>query len=123
MITAKVTKDGKTVIKTFLLIIAREDASKNETRSATERTASVQAGENADGETETIYRTTMDDGTNIDYVTVAADTVQRLIESGATAENVVVRMIATRILPRMNSPLRYRRIRYRRWFKTAWALC
>ncbi len=88
VITATVTKGGETVFKTFLLVIKREGASKDETREATSRTADVKAGNGA--ENATIYRTTLNDGTGIDYVMVAADTVKALIEQGDNADYIVV---------------------------------
>jgi hypothetical protein len=88
VITATVTKDGETVSKTFLLIIKREGASKDETREVTKRTATVQIGD--DEGSETISRTTLNDGTGIDYVLVTIDTVQALIEKGYEAGYVVV---------------------------------
>jgi len=88
VITATVTKDSDTVSKTFLLIVKREGASKEETREATERTASVRAGDNAGNET--IYRTTLKNGTNIDYVMVTTETVQALIGQGNESDHIVV---------------------------------
>ncbi len=88
VITATITKNGDTVSETFLLIVKQEGASKDETRDATERTASVQAGDNAGNET--IYRTTLNDGTNIDYIMVTSDTVQALIDLGYPVEHFVI---------------------------------
>ena len=41
-------------------------------------------------ETETIYRTTLNDGTNIDYIMVTSDTVQALIDLGYPVEHFVI---------------------------------
>ena len=92
VITATVTKDRDTISKTFLLIVKRQGVYKNETREVTERTASVNLAGNTNGQTETIYRTTLDDGTNIDYVTVTPETLQRLIESDTNSGAVVVKI-------------------------------
>lgn len=78
VITAAISKDGTTAKKTFLLIIKRKDASKNETRIPTERTASVQAGQDTEGET--IYRTVLNDNTNIDTVIITTEKVKKLME-------------------------------------------
>jgi hypothetical protein len=88
VITATVKKDSDTVSKTFLLIVKREGAAKNETRDATERTASVQGGGSAGNET--VYRTTLNDGTNIDYVIVTTETIQTLIGQGNGTDHIVV---------------------------------
>jgi len=92
VITATITKGSDSVSKTFLLVIKRQGASKNETREVTERTASVNLAGNTNGQTETIYRTTLNDGTNIDYVTVTPETLQRLIESDTNSGTVVVKI-------------------------------
>ncbi len=90
VITASVTKKGETVTKTFLLVIKRAGAAKEETREATERSAAVQAGEGT--ASEMIRRTTLEDGTGIDYVSVTNDTVQALINQGVSANRVIVRL-------------------------------
>jgi uncharacterized repeat protein (TIGR02543 family) len=78
VITAAISKDGAIAKKTFLLVIKRENASKNETRIPTERTASIQAGQNTEGEA--VYRTVLSDGTNIDTVILTAEKIKKLIE-------------------------------------------
>jgi len=83
VITATISKGDVSVTKTFLLVIKREGATKQETREATERTATVQIGQNAGKDT--IYRTVVDDGTNIDIVIVTPETIQQLLQqSGNT---------------------------------------
>ncbi len=90
VITAAVTKDGVTVTKTFLLVIKRAGALKEQTREATNRSAAVQVGDGAGSET--ICRTTLEDGTGIDYVSVTAETVQALIDQGYKADGIVVKI-------------------------------
>ena len=88
VITATVSKGGESVSKTFLLIVKRQGASKDETRKATDRTANVQAGDGTSGAT--ICRTTLNDGTSIDYVTLSTDTVLAVVKQGSAADHIVV---------------------------------
>jgi len=90
VITAEISKDGVTATKTFLLVIKREGASKNETREITERTATLKIGQTTG--VDTIYRTVLNDGTNIDTVIVTPETVRKLVEQSGGAGTVEVNM-------------------------------
>ena len=74
------------ITKTFLLIIQQEGISKDETRIPTKRTALVQLGEST--ENITIYRTVVDNGTKIDYVSVTTENVAQLINQSTQTGTV-----------------------------------
>lgn len=88
IITATATKGNESLSKKFLLIIKREGVSKNEIRTITDRTAAIQAGNST--KSEPIYRTSLNDGTNIDYVAVTANTIRKLIKQNGATDNIVV---------------------------------
>ncbi len=88
IITATATKGEDSLSKTFLLIIKRQGVTKNELRTITNRSADIQAGNST--KSEPIYQTLLNDGTKIDYVSVTADTIRKLIAQNGTSDNIVV---------------------------------
>lgn len=88
IITATATNGKDSLSKTFLLIIKRQGVSKNESRTITERTATIQAGNSI--KSEPIYRTLLNDGTKIDYVAVTPDSIWQIIKQNGVSDNIVV---------------------------------
>ncbi len=88
IITATISKEDLSITKTFLLIVKHEGTAKQATREATPRAVTVQIGNNQD--TDTVYRTVLDDGTNIDVASLSPETLQRLLAQSGDGKTVSV---------------------------------
>ncbi len=88
IITATISKGDLTLTKTFLLVVKQEGAVKQTTREATPRVVTVQIGDDLD--TDTVYRTVLSDGTNIDVASLTPETLQHLLAQSGYGNTVAV---------------------------------
>jgi len=88
IITATISKGDLTLTKTFLLVVKHIGAAKQTTREATPRVITVQIGGSLD--TDTVYRTVLSDGTNIDVASLTPETLQHLLAKSGDGNVVEV---------------------------------
>jgi len=88
IVTATISKGDLMLTKTFLLVIKPEDAAKQTTREATPRVVTMQIGDDLD--TDTVYRTVLSDGTNIDVASITPETLQHLLAKSGDGNIVSV---------------------------------
>ncbi len=77
VMTAKITKDGLSLTKSFLLIIKKKDTTVNELRELSSREAIIKAGENTT--VDKIYRSVIDGKTTIDAIDVSMQKIMELL--------------------------------------------